>query len=173
MAAKKLIRYSEHEYNLRLYCLPKTKLLSGNIEHEKLCGDLYVAFRPDWWKIPLEADHYGLKPDRIMIHWGKLIYWEVDRNTENYNRIVREKITKYLQLSAENKERRFNVIFTTVDTERQTGESRAKGLLEMFTTFKRGDQFLVTKHEWACRYPNDRSFVSPVSLDGCAIAELI
>lgn len=170
MVKKKLIKYSEHEYNLRLYCLPKTKLLKGNLKHELLCGDIYVAYQPDFWKVPAEPDN-GLKPDRIMVHFGKLIYWEVDRNTEGYTRIIREKLDKYVQLSVENPQRRFHVIFTTIDTDRQSAKSRCEGLLNIFSTFKRGDQFLTTTHEWACNYPDKAPFLSPIHLMGVAIAD--
>jgi hypothetical protein len=171
MVKSKLIKYSEHEYNLRLYCLPTTKLLKGNLAHELLCGDLYVAFQPDYWKCPSETDAYGLKPDRIMIHFGKLVFWEVDRNTEDYTKIIREKLEKYVKLSAENPTKRFHVIFTTVDTKRQKAESRCAGLLNMFVAYKCGNQFLTTKHEWACKFPDGAAFLSPLSPMGCAIAE--
>ncbi len=168
---KPLIKYSVHEYNLRRYCLMTTKLASGNLVHDDLCGDLYVAFRPDYWKVPTEPDHNKLKPDRIMIHFGKLVYWEVDRNTEGYTKVIREKLEKYIQLSIENPMKRFHVIFTTVDTNRQTALSRCNGLLNMFYTFKRGDQFMTTAHKWACQFPDGASFVSPLSTDGRTIAD--
>lgn len=171
MADKKLIKYSEHEYNLRRYCLPKTKLIKGNLEHEKLCGDLYVAFRPDYWKVPAEADHNRLKPDRIMIHFGKLIYWEVDRNTEDYITVIKEKIEKYIQLGKENAGKRFHVIFTTTDTKKQTAISRCQGLLNLFYLYKRGNQFMTTANEWACKYPDGVAFVSPLSPKGVTIED--
>lgn len=171
MVKAKQIKFSEHAYNERVYCFPKTKLLSDQgLEHEKLCGDLYTAFHPDYWKCPAEADDFGIKPDRIMIHFGKLVFWEADRNTEGYLTRIREKLEKYVQLSESNPEKRFHVIFTTVDY-RQSAESRCKGLLEMFQTFKRGDQFLTTKHEWACKFPDGAAFLSPISLMGVAIKD--
>lgn len=157
---------------MQLYSLPhRHRLKEYHLAHERMCGDLYVAYKlagMDYWKAPAEPDAYGLKPDRIMVHRGKLVFWEADRNTEGYRKIIRGKLDRYVQISEDNPQKRFHVIFTTVDY-RQSAKSRCQALLDIFCEYSRGDQFLTTTQEWAIVYAEYSPFLSPISPMGVSI----
>lgn len=125
------------------YSLPKIKALNlHNFRHEYFCADIYVAYETtglleDWGK----PEHYpdyneyvklGVKPDRLSVINGKIIFWEIDRGTEILKKI-RIKAEKYLALSKRHPEHKFFVIFSA-------SPGRAKsillGVLKDFRTWK-------------------------------------
>ena len=161
----KAISPTDPEY----YCLPKIRALSRfNHLHERLCADLYVAFditgKLQYWEKPEDYDEYvelGLKPDRAMILDGVLCFWEVDRGGEPY-KVIQAKVEKYIQLSRLHPDKRFHVIFTTID-DKQTAKSRCAAILDLLAEYKRGDQFLTTPHKWAVEEPLNPVFLSPLN----------
>lgn len=150
------------------YCLPKTTALNlHSHKHERLCGDLYVAYETSGqlhaWEKPQDYEEYetlGLKPDRSMVLTnGMIVFWEVDRGGEVY-RIIKDKIEKYIKLSRLHPETKFHVVFTTID-DKQTAKSRCAGILDLLEDFRRGDQFLTLPHKWAVDEPLEPVFLSP------------
>ena len=161
------------------YHLPKTRALSlHGHKHEKLCGDLYVAFETTgqlhYWDKPEDYEEYetlGLKPDRAMIlTGGEICFWEVDRGGEVY-RIIQQKVEKYIQLSRLHPDKRFHVIFTTID-DKQTAKSRCAGILDLLEDFRRGDQFLTLPHRWAVEEPLNPVFMSPLNRMGITLGQV-
>ncbi len=143
-----------------IYRLPTTTGLKElKLKHELLCGNLYVAFeltgKLDWWEAIQDYDSFGLKPDRQMIYEGKIVFWEVDRGTEDYftDKGIKGKIDRYIALSKSRPERRFHVCFTTVDN-KQSAETRAGTILELIKSYNRCDQLMVTLHKWAVEMPD-------------------
>jgi hypothetical protein len=158
-----------------IYFLPTTTAIREyRVKHEKLCGDLYVVYELtgclDYWYAPEDYDSYGLKPDRQMIYLGKLVFWEVDRGTEDYftAKGIKGKLDKYVQLSKDNHQRRFYVIITTIDN-KQTALKRCETILELITTYNRADQFMTSTHEWVMNHPDKSPFLTPNNLMGVSI----
>jgi hypothetical protein len=158
------------------YCLPKVVALNLHSHlHERLCGDLYVAYETSGqlhaWEKPVDYEEYetlGLKPDRSMVLTnGTICFWEVDRGGEVY-RIIREKVEKYIQLSRLHPDQRFHVVFTTID-DKQTAKSRCAGILDLLEEHRRGDQFLTLPHKWAVYEPLNPVFLSPKNRMGVAL----
>jgi hypothetical protein len=150
----KVITYSPTDP--QVYHLPTTSGLKElKLKHEILCGNLYVAYeltgRLVWWKAPLDYDSFGLKPDRTMIWDGKLVFWEVDRGTEDYHteRGIKGKLDRYTALARANPGRNFFVCFTTTPA-KQSAEARCQAILDLITTYGRSDQFMVTLHRSHC-----------------------
>jgi Replication-relaxation len=161
------------------YCLPKVIALNRHSHlHERLCGDLYVAFELSGqlhaWEKPEDYEEYktlGLKPDRSMVlSNGTIVFWEIDRGGEVY-RIIKEKVDKYVKLSRSHPAQRFHVVFTTID-DKQTAKSRCAGILSLLEDFKRGDQFLTLPHAWAVTEPLNPVFLSPLNPMGIALADV-
>lgn len=161
------------------YHLPQTvSLKETQRRHEHLAGDLYVAFmicgKEVRWSCPTDTEEnvsLGLFPDRQMKVDEQIIFWEVDRGTEDYvsEKGITGKLEKYIKLSGLHPNRNFNVVFTTVDTEKQSAKARAKTFLELFERYDRGDQFLVALHRQVVTEPLDASFASPLHPFGIAL----
>jgi hypothetical protein len=157
------------------YCLPKTRALSRFTHlHERLCADLYVAFeitgQLTYWEKPgdyEENEVLGLKPDRQMILNGTICFWEVDRGGESY-KVIKSKVERYIQLSQLHPDKRFHVIFTTID-DKQTAKSRCAAILDLLVEYKRGDQFLTLPHHWAVSEPLNPVFLSPLNPMGIRV----
>jgi hypothetical protein len=161
------------------YCLPKVIALNRHSHlHERLCGDLYVAFEISGqlhaWEKPEDYDEYeslGLKPDRSMVlSNGTIVFWEIDRGGEVY-RIIKEKVEKYVKLSRLHPTQRFHVVFTTIN-DKQTDKSRCQGMLDVFEEYKRGDQFLTLPHRWATEDPLGAVFLSPKNEGGISLLDV-
>ncbi|CAN5361115.1 hypothetical protein BH10ACI1_BH10ACI1_02710 [soil metagenome] len=168
------IKFSTHAYKLKVFCLPITTLLKDlKLKHELLCGDLYVAFELtgflNFWDEPQDWDEFGLKPDRRMIYDGKIVFWEVDRGTEDYytDKGIKGKLDRYTKLSRSRPDR-FHVCFTTIDN-KTNAERRAETILELINSYKRGDQFMITLHKWAVEMPDLASFLTFTSPMGTSI----
>jgi Replication-relaxation len=173
----KVITYSPTDP--QLYHLPVTGGLKQlKLKHELLCGNLYVAYdltwRLNWWEAPLDYDSFGLKPDRRMIWDGRLVFWEVDRGTEDYHteRGIKGKLDRYAALAHQNPDRKFKVCFTTTQA-KQSAEARCQAILDLITSYDRGDQFMVTLHKWAVAMPDLACFMTAsnpmgVSLSGAS-----
>lgn len=160
------------------FFLPRTKAVSLHSKlHERLCGDLYVAYatlgKEVSWERPTDYDEnlsLGILPDRRMIADGTIIFWEVDRGTEDYisDKGITGKIEKYLKLLETNKSKAFSVVFTTIDA-KQSAKTRAARFLELFEHYPCPDQFLVTLHRWAVEEPLAPVFMSVQNPEGIAI----
>jgi hypothetical protein len=160
------------------YHLPTVTAVSKHgEEHERLCGDLYVAYETtgvvSHWERPEgydENERLGLKPDRQMVMGGKIYFWEVDRGTEDYftPKGIKGKIEKYKQLSRLHPDKDFYIVFTTIDA-KQSAKARCARILEMLGEERRGDQFLVTLHRWAVDEPLGQVFLSPLHPMGIAL----
>jgi hypothetical protein len=161
------------------YCLPKIIALNRHSHlHERLCGDLYVAFELSGqlhaWEKPEDYEEYetlGLKPDRSMVlSNGTIVFWEIDRGGEVY-RIIKEKVDKYVKLSRLHPDHRFQVVFTTID-DKQSAKSRCAGILSLLEDFKRGDQFLTLPHHWATEEPAGAVYISPLHPMGISLTDV-
>jgi hypothetical protein len=97
-----------------------------------------------------------------MILNGTMVFWEVDRGTEDYisAKGISGKIDKYIQLSQIHPTNRFHVVFTTIDG-KQSAKARGQALLSLFEQYRRGDQFMVTLHRWAVEEPLGQVFLTP------------
>ncbi len=182
MVKKGELRNKSYAYNLELYFLPTTTAIKeGKLKHEKLCGDLYVAYEltgnTPYWHAPEDYDAFGLKPDRQMIYNGRIVFWEVDRGTEDYHteKGIKGKLDRYIALSRSQPDKRFNVCFTTIDQYdlkgklKRSAEARAEAILNLIATYNRADQFLVTTHKWAVKMPDLACFLSPKNLMGVSL----
>ncbi|HXQ38411.1 MAG TPA: hypothetical protein VN843_30705 [Anaerolineales bacterium] len=98
---------------------------------------------------------------------GEIVFWEIDRGGEVY-RIIKDKVEKYIKLSRLHPDKRFHVVFTTID-DKQTAKSRCSGILDLLEDFRRGDQFLTLPHKWAVNEPLEPVFLSPVHPMGIAL----
>lgn len=166
-----------YAYNLKLYFLPeRTVIKEVKLKHELLCGDLYVAFELtgnlNYWHAIEEPDPFGIKPDRQMIYDGKIVFWEVDRGTEDYytETGIKGKIERYIALSKSRPDRRFHVCFTTIDN-KQTAQRRAQTILELIDSYERGNQFMVTLHKWAVEFPDLAPFMTFLNPQGVSISQ--
>ena len=166
------------------YRLPETRALSKNhTPHEDLVEQLYTALELTGalgtWKVPTEPDEYRLKPDAICVYQGKIIFWEVDRGTEDYltPKGIKGKLDRYLQMSKANPELRLYTGFTTVSQFDRFGKlkrtdiARAKGILELINTYGRADQFFVSTHNYTIRHADQRAFSTYLNPMGIAIAD--
>src|SRR5689334_19155111 len=107
MVNDKLIRVHKVSQNDPLYFfLPFTKAPTiFSHSHERSCADIYVSYamtaQLQSWSVPEVMEDYeeyvqvGLRPDRISVIDGKIVFWEIDRGTENYED-VSDKIPKYI-----------------------------------------------------------------------------
>jgi hypothetical protein len=167
-----------------LYRVPgNKKWTEQSYKHESDCASVYMAYALagmawDWGKVEFKNDK--LFPDRFMeLQDGPVIYWEIDRGTEDYERIG-EKIDKYLALR-QKVDYRFHVIFTTTNyrlnpltgTFRQSDRARANGIFDILSSYGfKGNQFLVALHSWVISRPLDPVFVCPTRPQGLALSEL-
>lgn len=159
------------------FFLPTTKAISAHGKlHERLCGDLYVAFETLGlemkWERPTnyeENRQLGILPDRRMVLNESIVFWEVDRGTEDYvsDKGITGKIEKYLELANSSSSKQFSVVFTTIDA-KQSAKARAKKFLDLFEFYapSRADQFLVTLHKWAVEEPLNPVYLSPPNPHG-------
>jgi len=182
MVQDKLIRVHKVGQNFPLYfLLPTSKAPTVfSHAHEKSCADIYVSYATTGllteWGVPEEFPDYeeyektGLRPDRISSIGGKIIFWEIDRGSENYDK-VSEKVPRYIELGKRHPKHRFHVVFTTRDCHRhkngkqilrQSSKARAKRILLDLIDFKRGSQFLVAEHQMITDTPLGKVFVSPI-----------
>lgn len=171
MTLDKQIRSESYHYGLQLFSLPdKRRLTEYEIKHQRLGGDLYVAYTlagARFWQMPDETtseyDEIGLIPDRQFIYDTKIVFFEVDRGGEDYNtpKGIKGKVEKYIRLSQLHPDHRFHVCFTTVDEIYPTGkikrtaEARAKGILRVFEDYHRADMLMVTLHKFAVAMPEE------------------
>jgi hypothetical protein len=183
MVSDKLIRVHKVGQNDPLYFfLPTTKAPSVfSHTHERNCADIYVSYENtgqlERWAVPeVMADYeeyvkVGLRPDRISKIAGKIVFWEIDRGSENYE-AVSDKIPNYIELGRRHPEHRFHVIFTTrdyyrhkngKDVLRQSSQTRAKRILLDLMEFKRGNQFIVGQHDTIINDPQGAVFASPLA----------
>ncbi len=161
-----------------LYFLSETKALDEyKLKHEKLCADLYVAYelsgKMEYWECPTDYEEnitLGLKPDRQFKLNGKICFLEADRGTEDYYtpKGIQGKLDKYIQLSQMKPDKRFYVIFTTIDA-KQTAKARSQALLDLFSDYRRGDMFMTTLHRWAVNEPLEAVYLSGLNPMGIAI----
>jgi hypothetical protein len=79
----------------------------------------------------------------------EIFYVEEDRGTMGIEKI-QSKVERYMKLPG-----RFHVIFCVPD------ERRAENFLTMLVNYRRGNQFLVTLHEYLSSDPLKSIFVSP------------
>lgn len=183
MVADKLIRVHKVEQNAPLYFfLPSVKAPTPFIHtHERSCADIFTAYeftgQLQKWGAPEGFSDYqeyvklGLRPDRISIIAGKIVFWEIDTGSENYD-TVSDKIPRYVELSRRHYEYRFHVVFTTADCYRsrngkkvlrQSSRTRAKRLLLDLIDYKRGNQFIVGQHQEIINDPLGAVFASPLT----------
>jgi hypothetical protein len=183
MVADKLIRVHKIGQNDPLYFfLPTTKAPSVfSHAHERGCADIYVTYEKTGqlqkWAVPEAFADYeeyvkvGLRPDRISVIDGKIVFWEIDRGSENYD-AVSDKIPRYVEISRRHPAHRFNVVFTTKDyfrhrngkaVLRQSAKTRAKRILLDLMEFKRGSQFIVGQHGEIIKDPLGAVFASPLN----------
>lgn len=182
MVQDKLLRVHRLSQNDPYYFfLPTTKAptLHSHI-HERDCAEVYVAYETSGqllkWAIPeafSDYDEYesiGLRPDRISTIGNKIVFWEIDRGTENYDK-VNDKIPRYIELGKRHPTHRFHVVFTTKDSFRQknrkqilrqSAEARAKRILLDLIEYKRGSQFVVGCLKDILSDPLGAVFVSPL-----------
>jgi hypothetical protein len=164
------------------YSLSKSHIIEADA-HENLVEKLYVALELTGalgtWIIPTDKDENGLKPDAVCVYQGKVIYWEVDRGTEDYltPKGIKGKLDRYLKKSTDNPEIRFYVGFTTVPQYDKFGKlkrsdiTRAKGILAIIGTYKRGDQFFVSPYKFALENITVEAFSTYLNPQGIAIAD--
>ncbi len=161
-----------------LYFLPAIRALTEyQIKHEKLCGDLYVAYENTGamkhWEVPAgyeEMEKLGLEPDRQMLLNGVICFLEVDRGTEDYftKKGILGKVQRYIELARLHPGKRFHVIFTAIDG-KQTAKARCSRILELLEDYPRGNQFLTLPHRWAVSEPLGAVYMSPKSPMGLAL----
>lgn len=181
MAADGLLRYhQEHNNQPRAWMLsPSYAKANGlppvecpenfyNRKHELACADLFVQYFPHvthwdnrWMGTEQQFKSFGLFYDARMVIDGRLVFWEVDRGTEDLDRQVIPKVEKYVALSDAFHRDRFTVCFTFEKYRRQDLNKRINDMLYALTGFRRGDQFLVAKHSEVCADPLGEVFVSP------------
>lgn len=165
----------------KYYRLPETTALKElQLNHEHLIGQLYVALEVSgilqWWEMK-QIPEYKLKPDAASIINGLVIFWEIDTGSEDYA-VIKSKIERYLKMSQENPEQRFNVCFTTntqfdrVGKIKRTAQARAKGVLNLINDYQRADQFLVTTHDYALKYLDKEAFCSHKNPMGISLLDL-
>jgi hypothetical protein len=185
MVEDKLIRVHKVGQNDPLYFfLPSTKAPTQfSHPHERSCADIYVSYQVSGslqrWGLPEAFEDYqeyvkvGLLPDRISKVVGKIVFWEIDEGSENYD-TVSDKIPRYIQLSKRHPEHRFHVVFTTKDCYRfkngkqvlrQSAGARAKRILLDLMEFKCGNQFMVGLHRAIVSDPLGAVFASPLAPD--------
>jgi hypothetical protein len=148
------------------YALPNTVALNKhNWEHEYACGQLYVSFCISTNILEWRAWHdkefrdRGLLYDRLMVcdigEKIKIILFEVDRGREVYADLE-EKIKGYLNLGRTHPDRRFHIIWPTMDSHpdkytgrpKQTAESRKEGIKRLLEKMKLlSNQFVVGTHK--------------------------
>lgn len=194
MVSDKLIRVHKVGQNDPLYFfLPSTKAPTVfSHAHERSCADIYVSYettgRLQKWAVPEAFEDYGeyvkvgLRPDRISIVAGKIVFWEIDRGTEDYE-TVSDKIPLYIRLGERHRDHRFHVVFTTKDyyrykngkrVLRQSSQTRAKRILLDLMEFKRGNQFIVGQHDTVITDPLGAVFASPLAPERLiSIAEIM
>lgn len=164
------------------YFLPTTKAPTVfSHKHEKDCADLFIAYKSTGllkaWNSPENFEDYqdyvkaGVLPDRVSIIGKSIVFWEVDRGTESYQKIS-DKIPNYITLSRRHPEHKFYVCFTTNEYHRfkngkkvlrQSAETRAKRILLDAMEYKRGNQFIVGLHKQIIQDPLGSVFVSPLT----------
>lgn len=166
------------------YRLPETRALSKNhLPHESLIAELYTALELTGalgtWEIRRETDAFGLKPDAVCVYQGKIIFWEVDRGTEDYltPKGIKGKLDRYLRMSKANPDVRLYVGFTTVSQFDRFGRlkrsdlARAKGILGLIETYQRADQFFVSTHDYTLKYAGGAAFSTCLNPMGIAISD--
>lgn len=181
MEADGLIDYhQDHNNQPRVWMLSPTQARAAgrpavtcpdnfyNRKHEIAVADLFVRYFPHvthwdnrWLGTEEQFKSFGLYYDARMVIDGKLVFWEVDRGTEDLAKQVIPKVEKYVALSEAYPRDRFAVCFTFERYRRQDLNRRINDVLFALSGFRRGDQFLVAKHAEACADPLGAVFVSP------------
>jgi hypothetical protein len=183
MVVDKLIRVHKVGQNDPLYFfLPTTKAPTVfSHAHERACADVYIAYettgRLAVWNVPENFEDYesyvtaGVRPDRISVIGGKVIFWEIDKGTESYQG-VSDKINHYLNLWKQQGHRTFHVVFATKDyfryrnrgkVLRQSAKTRARGILLDLIPFERANQFIVGQLDQIISDPFGAVFASPLA----------
>jgi len=166
------------------YRLLETRALSKNhTPHEDLVEQLYTALELTGalgtYQVPIEPNEYGLKPDALCVYQGKVIFWEVDRGTEDYDtpKGIRGKLDRYLKMSKDNPKIRMYAGFTTVPQYDRFGKlkrsdiTRAKGILKCINKYERADQFFVSTHAYTIRHAAEPAFSTYLNPMGIAIKD--
>ena len=146
-----------------LFMLPSTHRLKSTDKalHETGGADLFVAFGPyinGWSHEPQVGSD---RADRAMIFEGKLIYFEVDRNTHG-PKALEEKIDKYIRYADRTRER-FYVVFSVLLDDDKKLKNRADFLAGLLASKRRGNQFLVANHNNLLVQPMGDFLLSPLS----------
>lgn len=155
-----------------------TRFMIGpsNIQHDLSVADLFSAVFPTgklkhwdsyWYESEKhQAKEFGVYYDaRMVLENGAIFFWEVDRGTEpiyksedrgrydtkRWEKSLNGKIEKYIRLSNENHQNRFNVLFTVADHrygkyDHDRTMDRAEQILQLLAYYGRGNQFLVAVH---------------------------
>jgi hypothetical protein len=185
MVDDKLIRVHKVGQNDPLYFfLPTTKAPTVfSHAHERACADVYTAYETAGklpvWNVPENFEDYesyvtaGVRPDRISIIDGKIVFWEIDKGTESYQG-VSDKVNHYLNLWKQQGYKTFHVVFATKDyfryrngskILRQSAKTRARGILLDLIPFKRSNQFIVGQLDRIITDPFGAVFASPSTPD--------
>lgn len=152
---------SPHRTLELMWALPPIRLghKLSMYDHEKRCGDVYVAIKlsgqlQEWeWR----KDNKKILHDRRGIFMQARFRLEeevADKSIE----VIEEKIRRYIKLSIETREWEY-VIFDMPTQE------RANEVFEVLPKYKRGNQFLVTLHDYLSRHPLTNIFASPLEPD--------
>lgn len=154
-----------HQNAPQFYYLPTTKAPGlQNFKHGRNEGDLYVALETfggvEWF--PEAHEEYlqaGFQPDKVCRVRDKIIFWEVDRGTEDLSRIE-AKINPYLTLAAAHPDHLIRIVFTAP-------KGRAKSILlnVLMKIRARNAHFFSAEQERVLHDPGGKVYASPAKLE--------
>lgn len=146
--------------------------LKGNLKHEMTANEIYAALfgsglEMTWEAVPdLGA---GFFPDRGFTAYGKQFYIENHTGTQTVEKVVPEKLERYIRYGVE-QQVRFHVLFIVHDYPRSVpkpsmmkAEDTADKILEIIAGHNRGNQFTVGLFKYFSTKPLIENFVSPHS----------
>lgn len=184
MAEEGLVRRHKRKskWEPTLWSLPgyKQPISSAFRQHYIDTTNIAAAYWPlqHWDEKWLEEDYanYDINNkvpmyDARMKKWDAIMYWEVDRGTEEMEDLF-EKVDKYIDFSDRYYEDRFHVIFTLQyfrfgedqDPAQRLKKLRERSdeLLDYLIDKKRGNQFLIAWHDHILADPYGSVYVSPL-----------
>ena len=181
------------EYEPTLWSLPghKKPISPLTRQHYIDTTNLLVAYwQPQHWDEKwLEADHENYEIDSKvpmydarMKKWDKVIYWEVDRGTEEMD-VLYEKVDKYIAFCERHNDNESHVVFTLQyfrfgeeqsDAQRlKKLKERSYALLDYLAQKRRGNQFLVAWHDQVLATPYGDVFVTPLKPESASSLEFL
>jgi hypothetical protein len=146
------------------WSLPKRKRVNRfTYKHTNDCADIYLSllFTSEDFEWSFEGNEGDIRFDRRLIFNGKTFYFEIERGTQGIE-IITEKVRRYCQLPNSP-----HVVFTVQDYEDthrfKSAKDQGQKILELLTTFRRGNQFLVTPHQSFVADPFGDRLISPLN----------